>query len=291
MTKIWKSLLPLLLLFAACGPDEPITPTPSDTTSGGTDDPPAVLQLGPAHDTLFEAAGIEFRMVYVDGGTFTMGATTSAGLGYDPDADTQEMPPHSVTLSPFLIADMEVSQWLFYAVMGYNPSQTADLMLPVHNVSYYVAQRFIDTLSILTGFRFRLPTEAEWEYAAKGGRAAASSPYFSGSAVVDSVGWSIKNAGGVLHRSGLLMPNALQLYDMSGNVREWCSDWYGAYTANPQTNPQGPEMPGNANLQKHACRGGSFLDSPYYLRNTARRFYHSAIEDRDMGLRLVLSVE
>ncbi len=292
MTKIWKVLLPVLLLaLAACETKKPVDPTPIDTTSGGNVPPATDYRGGPAHDTVFEAAGIEFKMVFVAGGTFTMGASTSQGVGFDPDADSDEMPPHSVTLSPYLIGEMEVSQFLFYSIMGYNPSQTANLTLPVHNISFLAAERFLDSLSHLTGYRFRLPSEAEWEYAAKGGRAAANSPYFSGSSSVDSVGWSIQNANNQIHIACLLKPNALGIYDMSGNVKEWCSDWYGAYSSAPQTNPQGPEMPSNANHQKHACRGGSYLESPYYLRNTARQFFHSAIENRDMGIRIALSVE
>ena len=291
MSKTRFFILPLLaLLLWACDPKEPVDPPTNDTVPTDVD-PTVNYRFGPAHDTLFEARGIEFRMIFVPSGTFTMGATTTPGNAYDPDADADEMPPHSVSLSPFLIAELEVSQFLFYSVMHYNPSQTAELTLPVHNVSYYVAQQFIDSLSAITSFRFRLPTEAEWEYAAKGGPNAANSPYFAGSNNADSVGWSVKNSDNMPHRSALLKPNALGIYDMSGNVREWCSDWFGPYIATPQANPQGPEMPSNANLQKHACRGGSFLDSPYYLRNTARRFYHSAIEDRDMGIRLVLPVK
>lgn len=281
-------LLPLLLAFVACDPDEPedppVTPPPADEEQ--------VLLAGPAHDTVFEAGGIRFNMVYVPSGTFTMGATTNSGSPvYDPDADLMEQPPHSVTLDGFLIADVEVSQFLYFAVMGSNPSRVSDLTLPVHNVSFTNAQRFVDTLSRMTGYRFRLPTEAEWEYASRGGGLADSNYIFAGSNSCDSVGWSTSNCGETLHTQALLGANALGLYDMSGNVKEWCTDWYGEYSSSAQTNPQGPQMPSNGNQQKRVVRGGSFRQAPYWLRNTARQFHFGSYEADDIGLRLVMSVK
>ena len=285
--------LPFLLLVAvclaySCETDPPVTPPDDPDPRPDT----LALRLAPAHDTMFEAGGVMFNMLYVPSGTFTMGATTATGnAAYDPDADIMEQPPHAVHLDAFLIADIEVTQFLFFAVMGFNPSEVADLSLPVHNVSYTNALRFIDTLNRMTGFRFRLPTEAEWEYAAKGGGRADSSYYFSGSNDAGEVAWSSDNSDGSVHMSGLLNPNALGLFDMSGNVKEWCSDWYGEYSADPQVNPQGPRMPSNANLQKHVVRGGSFLQTPYYLRNTARQFLFGSNESKDIGLRMVISVQ
>jgi len=290
ITRFSVFMLLLAAAFAACDPEEaPVDPTPS------TDDnhnQPVELRLAPAKDTAFEACGVRFDMVYVPAGNFTMGASTSASSGvYDPDADILEQPPHTVHLDAFLIADVEVSQFLYFAVTGNNPSEVSDLTLPVHNVSFTRAQQFIDTLSLVTGFRFRLPTEAEWEYAARGAGRADSNYLFAGSNRADSVAWSSHNSGDLLHRSGMLAPNALGLYDMSGNVMEWCSDWYGSYEGGPQTNPQGPARPGNANLQKRVLRGGSFRQSPYYLRNTARQFAFGSKEANDIGLRLVISVK
>ncbi len=285
-------LLAGLLAFCCtgCEPDEPVV-IPVDTGQEGGSTV-TTLRMGPSHDTVFEVGGIRFNMVYVNGGSFTMGATTQQGAaGYDPDADADEMPPHTVSLSSFLIADVEVSQFLFFSVMGFNPSQISDLNLPVHNLNFYMAQRFLDTLSAMTGFGFRMPTEAEWEYAAKGGYAhAPSSPYFSGSRVVDSVAWSVLNSDTMLHESALLAPNALGLYDMSGNVREWCSDWKASYSSETQIDPQGPDRPANVNLQRHIVRGGSFKQMPYYLRVTARQSAFSSAEENDIGLRLVLPV-
>ncbi len=277
------------LAFVACDPDD----EPEDPFGNHGVDPPAQqeLKLAPAHDTAFEAGGVRFNMIYVPAGTFTMGATTNVASGvYDPDADILEQPPHTVQLSAFLIAELEVPQFLYYAVMGFNPSTVSDLTLPVHDVSFTRAQQFVDTLSKMTGFRFRLPTEAEWEYAARGAGRADSNYYFAGSNSIDSVAWSSHNSE-TIHQSGLLMPNALGLYDMSGNVMEWCTDWYGSYTSNPQVNPQGPEMPSNINIQKRVVRGGSFRQSPYYLRNTCRQFYYSSKESDDIGIRIVISVK
>ncbi len=277
------------VILSACGSkDEPVAPNPADTTSQGQQQ--QSLLLAPPHDTVFEAGGVRFNMIYVPSGTFTMGASTTWGdVGYDPDADIMEQPPHAVHLDAFLIADLEVTQFLYFAVMGDNPSQQSDLVLPVHNVSYYRACQFIDSLNSLTGFCFRLPTEAEWEYAAKGGGMGGES-YFSGSDTLDNVAWSYQNSDDRIHQSALLQPNALGLYDMSGNVLEWCTDWYGYYSSSPQDNPQGPEMPSNINLQKRVLRGGSFRQAPYYLRNTARQFAFGSREDDEVGLRLVISV-
>ena len=277
-----------VIMLCSCEPEE----IPDDSASVNPVPQPQELKLAPAKDTVFEAGGIRFDMKYVRGGMYTMGATTQNGSPYyDPDADILEQPPHQVMLDAFLIADIEVSQFLFYAVMGFNPSLHSDLTLPVHNVSFTNAQRFVDTLSKVTGYRFRLPTEAEWEYAAKGGGQSGQNYLFAGSSFCDSVAWSSKTSNEVPHVSGQLNPNALGLYDMSGNVMEWCTDWYGEYGSSPQTNPQGPDMPSNVNIQKRCLRGGSYMQSPYYLRNTARQFAHASNESSEIGFRIVISVE
>lgn len=277
-------------MVVACDPEDDPVDVPADP--GNRPNPTVELRLAPAHDTAFEARGVRFDMVYIPGGTFTMGASTSpTSPVYDPDADILEQPAHTVQLDAFLMADVEVSQFLYFAVMGNNPSTVSDLTLPVHAVSFTRAQQFVDSLSRLTGFRFRLPTEAEWEYAARGAGRADSNYLFAGSNSADSVAWSSHNSDGSLHSSAMLAPNAMGLYDMSGNVMEWCSDWYGSYTGAMQTNPQGPEMPTNANLQKRVLRGGSFRQAPYYLRNTTRQFAFGSKESDDIGLRLVISVK
>ncbi len=252
---------------------------------------PQVLRLGPAHDTIIEAAGVGFRMVFVPGGTFSMGASPLPdGQAFDPEADPMEQPVHQVTLDPFLICEHEVMQFLYYAVMGSNPSDPKDLEKPVNKLDFNKAQTFIDSLSRLTGFRFRMPTEAEWEYAAKGAAWQSPPSRYAGSDDPSAVGWYETNSNATLQRVAQLQPNALGLYDMSGNVMEWCSDWYGEYSADPQINPQGASKPEYPNLQRHAIRGGSFLKAPRYMRNTARYFLLPSESEPDMGLRLALSV-
>ena len=294
MLKIKHSIFVLLTtafaVFAACEPEDDPVDVPADPVENQEE--PLNLRLAPAKDTVFEAGGVRFNMIYVPAGNFTMGASTNPGSGvYDPDADILEQPAHTVHLDAFLMADVEVSQFLYFAVTRNNPSTVSDLSLPVHDVSFTRAQQFIDTLNKMTGYRFRLPTEAEWEYAARGAGRADSNYLFAGSNNLDSIGWSSRNSGGRVHQSAMLAPNALGIYDLSGNLMEWCTDWYGSYTSGPQTNPQGPEMPSNANLQKRALRGGSYAMSPYYLRNTARHFAFGSKESADIGIRLVISVK
>lgn len=287
-----KFLFPLLLvLFALASCGDPNSgengSDPVDTTVYRPGDIPT--HPGPRADTIFEVGGIQFKMSLVEAGTFYMGASSAASSQhYDADAMANEGPVHAVSLSPYLLAECEVPQCLFLAVMGYNPSQTVDLFLPVQNVSMTTALRFIDSLRSWTGFDFRLPTEAEWEYAARGGRNAVNHR-FSGSDTADLVGWFNDNSDNTIHIIRTKLPNALGFYDMSGNVMEWCSDWYGTYPSNPQSNPQGPEKPDLVANQKHAVRGGAFNDYPFFLRTTARQFQFASYEGPDVGFRLALS--
>ena len=271
------------VLLTACHDDE-VEPTPEPA---GADTP--VLLLGPPRDTVFEAMGVRFNMIYVPAGSFTMGASTTPGSdAYDAMADAIEAPPHTVTLDGFLIGDVEVSQLLYYKVMQSNPSSPFDLLLPLNNLTFSQAEAFLDTLSAATGYRFRMPTEAEWEYAARcAGRDAA---LYVGGAEVDSVAWWQGNAGEELHGLGLLTPNALGLYDMSGNVMEWCSDWMADYDAAPQTNPQGPSRPSYPSQQRRAVRGGSYQQGKVWQRCTARQFHYPSSQNPEIGLRLVMSV-
>jgi len=206
----------------------------------------------------FTVKGVSFTMVYVQGGTFTMGATSEQGS----DALDWEKPTHSVTLSSYMIGQTEVTQALWQAVMGNNPSRfTGDSRRPVENVSWDDCQEFLRKLNSLTGQRFRLPTEAEWEFAARGGVNSRGYKY-SGSNTLGNVAWYDSNAcDGVgrnspnygTHPVGTKQSNELGIYDMSGNVIEWCSDWYGDYSSSSQTNPQGPSSGSD-----HVLRGGSW---------------------------------
>lgn len=189
----------------------------------------------------------DFDMVYVEGGTFTMGATSEQGS----DAYSDERPTHSVTVSDFYIGKYEVTQAQWRAVMGSNPSYFTGDNLPVEQVSWDDIQEFITKLNTMTGKTFRLPTEAEWEYAARGGDKSKGYKY-SGSNTLDNVAWYTNNSSSKTHPVGQKQPNELGLYDMSGNVWEWCQDWYGSYSSSSQTNPTGP-----SSGSRRVLRGGS----------------------------------
>lgn len=223
--------------------------------------------------------GITFNMVAVEGGTFTMGATPEQG-SYPND---NEKPAHKVTLSDYYIGETEVTQALWLAVMGSNPSQhQGDLNYPVERVSWNECQIFISRLNEMTGLNFRMPTEAEWEYAARGGKYSHSHMY-AGSDLVDEVAWNYDNSGNLTHLVATKRANELGLYDMSGNVGEWCQDWFGPYSEVSQTNPTGPETGSN-----RAYRGGFFqVQAPLCRVATRFQFYPSATPPY-VGLRLAL---
>ena len=183
-----------------------------------------------------------------------MGATAEQGS----DAESDEKPTHSVTVSDFYIGKYEVTQAQWKAVMGSNPSDFKGDNLPVENVSWNDIQEFITKLNAQTGKKFRLPTEAEWEYAARGGNQSKGYKY-SGSDSIDEVAWYGDNSSSTTHPVGQKSPNELGIYDMSGNVFEWCQDWYGSYSSEAQTNPTGP-----SSGSYRVLRGGSWY---YYARN------------------------
>ena len=186
-------------------------------------------------DEIFTVGKATFKMVWVEGGTFTMGCTSEQ----DGDCDSDEKPAHSVTVSSYYMVETEVTQALWVAVMGNNPSYWKGDDLPVEHVSWNDAQEFIEKLNRLTGRTFRLPTEAEWEYAARGGNKSRGYKY-SGSNSLDAVAWYDGNSEGMTHPVKGKQANELGLYDMSGNVYEWCSDWYGSYGTSSQRDPDGP---------------------------------------------------
>ena len=218
----------------------------------------------------------EPEMVFVEGGTFTMGCTAEQG----DDCEDGEYPAHQVTLSSFRIGKYPVTQAEWKAVMESNPSFFTGDNLPVETVSWNDVQAFIAGLNEVTGKKYRLPTEAEWEYAARGGNNSQGYKY-SGSNDIDEVAWYAGDNG--THPVGRKMPNELEIYDMSGNVQEWCNDWYGAYSNAPQTNPQGP-----ATGSKRVLRGGSWDAGAGYCRVSNRYTYPPGYSDNDRGLRLVL---
>ena len=218
------------------------------------------------------------NMVYVEGGTFTMGATSEQ---QNPEDD--EKPTHRVSLSSFYIGKYEVTQSLWKAVMGSNPSNWEGDNLPVEDVSWNDCQTFLRKLNAMTGKNFRLPTEAEWEFAARGGNRSRGYQY-SGSNVLSDVAWYDDNSGSKTHNVGTKAPNELGIYDMSGNVWEWCQDWYGNYHGYSQTNPTGPSSGSD-----RVNRGGSWYNSARDCRVATRINNAPDNGGYGLGFRLALS--
>ena len=197
----------------------------------------------------FTVNGVTFKMIKVTGGTFQMGSTSG---------DSDEKPVHSVILSDYYIGETEVTQELWQAVMGSNPSYFKGNKLPVECVSWYDCQTFIQKLNQLTGQNFRLPTEAQWEFAAKGGTLSKGYTY-SGSNTLSDVAWHSSNSSNKTHEVATKAPNELGIYGMSGNVWEWCQDRYGSYRSFRQTNPTGPSS-GSYRVIRGGCYGNSATD-------------------------------
>ena len=256
-------------------------------------------ELNPPATETFEVNGVKFTMVEVKGGTFTMGATAEQGDEYEED----ELPTHQVTLSSYSIGQTEVTQELWQAVMGYNHSMIGNdnedwKQLPVDNVSWKECQLFIIKLNELTGRNFRLPTEAEWEFAARGGNRSQGFKY-AGSNTLEDVAWYNENSviGGDSSRAGVpdpgtrtrgvakKQPNELGLYDMTGNVKELCQDRYGNYVSTPQTNPVGPTAESEL-----VYRGGGCTTDSQYCRVSCR-FRTYSTDFWAYGLRLALEEE
>jgi len=233
-------------------------------------------------ENLYTVGSVTFKMIPVKGATFEMGATKEQ-LG---DAQKEEKPAHSVTLDDYYIGETEVSQALWREVMNNNPSAYKGNDLPVCNVSWDDCQEFIKKLNEKTGKKFRLPTEAEWEFAARGGTESRGYLY-SGSNEVLSVAWHNRDSNRDRHNGPYAIrsktPNELGIYDMSGNVNEWCSDWFGPYSSEPQTNPQGP-----ASGKERVYRGGSWW---YYGKSCRVSRRNSGTVDKRgvIGLRLAMS--
>ena len=223
--------------------------------------------------------GICIEMVKVEGGTFMMGATSEMK-----NPNSNEKPVHQVTLTnDYYMGKYEVTQALWQAVMGSNPSEYKGDNLPVETVSWNDCQKFISKLNSLTGRMFRLPTEAEWEYAARGGKESRGYQY-SGSSNISDVAWYDENSGSKTHPVGTKQANELGIYDMTGNVWEWCSDWYSSYSSSSQTNPTGSDS-GSARVS----RGGGWFNDASYCRLSVRFYYTPDFRLDILGLRLALS--
>lgn len=226
----------------------------------------------------------DFELVLVEGGTFTMGSSSL-------EADGDEQPPHQLALDDYYIGRYEVTQEQWRKIMGEDPEElffTGCSQCPVEGVSWNDVQLFLERLNKRTGQQFRLPTEAEWEYAARGGKK--SKGYrFSGGNSIDEVAWYDENSGAEVQPVGQKAPNELEIYDMTGNVREWCSDYYAReyYAKTAAKNPTGPPF-GSSRV----ARGGSWSNYSKYCR-VANRFSYgpdSRLKGQ-LGFRLVLSVE
>ncbi|MBO4281808.1 MAG: SUMF1/EgtB/PvdO family nonheme iron enzyme [Bacteroidales bacterium] len=233
-----------------------------------------------AKERTFTVKGVSFVMVTVQGGTFSMGATyEQAGYSYE-----DEEPVHKVTVGDFAMGKFEVTQALWKAVMGSNPSFYIGDNLPVECVSWHECQEFIRRLNQLTGQQFRLPTEAEWEYAARGGRL--SKEYrCAGSDRASEVAWFGGTWDVGTHPVGRKAPNELGLYDMSGNIYEWCQDWFGRYRGGEQTNPKGPE-----NGKNRVLRGGSWFVEESYVRVSNRSGSSPDSQFIHIGFRLAMTL-
>lgn len=216
-------------------------------------------------------AGIE--MVFIPGGTFQMGDTFGDGF-------SDEKPVHTVTVSDFYLGKYEVTQKQWMEIMGSNPSYFKGDNRPVETVSWNNVQEFIRRLNARSGGNYRLPTEAEWEYAARGGNKSKGYKY-SGSNEVGAVAWYDGNSGSQTHPAGTKLPNELGLYDMSGNVWEWCQDWYGGYPYGSQINPKGP-----SSGQYRVLRGGSWFNDGRDVRASNRDRSGPEVRSLSDGFRL-----
>ena len=255
--------------LTACGSDGDDNGTP-----GG--------EVPASKNKTFTVDGVQFTMVAVEGGTFKMGAQKTDGWAdnFDADAHDDEAPVHSVTLSDYYIGETEVTQELWNAVMGSNPSYfTIGTACPVECVSWENCQNFITKLNQKTGMNFRLPTEAEWEFAARGGKK--SKGYkFAGSNTIEEVAWDFSEK---THPVKTKKGNELGIYDMSGNVYEWCQDFKANYSAAAQTNPKGPST-GSWRIIRGGCYNGGVDLCRVTYRNSRKQDNY----EKYLGLRLVL---
>ncbi|MBO4232181.1 MAG: SUMF1/EgtB/PvdO family nonheme iron enzyme [Bacteroidales bacterium] len=226
--------------------------------------------------------GVSFRMIYVEGGAFTM------GCGDGEDCESDEFPAHSVTLSSYYIGETEVTQALWRAVMGKEPEYNGGWTsgygkgdnYPAYYISYEDIKVFVAQLNRVTGLKFRMPTEAEWEFAARGGNKSFGYKYSGGDAP-DKV--ACFEGGGGLQPVKKKRANELGIYDMSGNAYEWCADLYGEYDSSQQTNPQGP-----SSGKKRVLRGGDCISSYKDCRVANRSKNDSTNRGPSKGCRLAM---
>ncbi len=234
----------------------------------------SVSKLKTKEETYIETIkGIDFKMIYVEGGTFTMGCTSEQGDDCEPNEKTTKQ----ITLKDYYIAETEVTQKLWKLVMGIDSSYFKNCDdCPAEKVSYDdIINDFLPKLNKLTGKTYTLPSEAQWEYAARGGKSTKKTKY-SGSNNLKEVAWYGRNSGSKTHIVATLSPNELGIYDMSGNVWEWCQDFY------VDTYAKYPASSGSFLV----CRGGDWSYNASTCRITSRRRYPSTSRRSHIGLRL-----
>ena len=261
-------------------------------TLGGWDEP--VLELEKKKDLTFDVGGVSFIMKPVEGGTFLMGAqkTDPYGQNYDGKAYDAESPVHSVSLNSFYMGETVVTQALWKEVMGSEPKYNGGWVnqygkgdnYPAYRVSYNdIVNEFLPKLNQKTGESFRLPTEEEWEYAARGGNERKGYKY-AGSGIISDVAWYYGNSGNKIHTVKAKSPNELGIYDMSGNVWEWCSDAWYKYESAEEVNPKHDGQQDSLRV----LRGGGWGDNAKSSRVTCRAKRAPSIRGISFGFRLVL---
>lgn len=264
--RVFASILFTSCMFAGVSAQNSITELVDNSSNGSTTSADGKVET-------FTVNGVPFDMIFVEGGSFMMG---------NDDGDKREKPVHNEVVNHFYIGQTTVTQELWKAVMGLNPSHFRGEGLPVENVTWYECQDFIEQLNKLTGREFRLPTEAEWEYAARGGY---SSQHYSHSganaADVYRIAWYRDDSNEKTHPVATKRPNELGVYDMSGNVWEWTSDlWSDTYSS--------PRKGGDNGTQR-VCRGGAWNGEIKHCSNSFRNSSASARRSNGIGVRLVMS--
>ncbi len=240
------------------------------------------------HNQQWALDNIQKNMVRIEGGVLKMGVAVEGGQG----ATDDNTPLHEVKLSPYYICKYEVTEEEWQLVMGDNPSDKSNGMMvssscPVDNISWMDCQEFVKKLTQLTGIPFRLPTEAEWEFAARGGEEDPSVQY-AGKSEIEDCGWYVGNSSRIKHPVGTKGANSYGLYDMTGNVREWVKDFYEKdyYSRSPEQDPQGPSKG-----DRHVVRGGSFNNQDDACAVTYRSYAAPDSKNKFTGLRLAYSAD
>ena len=268
-------------VFSQVAPSEAVIETPSSIANTMLSSSVSSTNIAtkPNILTVSLKKGVVIELIKVEAGNFTIGATSA-----NEKPDDNEKPAHEVTFSQnYYIGKYEVTQEVWKAVMGNNPSKFKGNLLPVEMVSWKDCQKFISKLNRITGLHFRLPSEAEWEYAARGGNK--SNGYlYSGSDNLDEVAWYNENSGKRTHNVGTKKANELGIYDMSGNVMEWCQDWFGFYSVSSRKDPTGPNT-GTLRIN----RGGCWYSYPWYCRALSRNKMSPDDSYFNLGFRLALS--